>query len=67
MRPAADLGVKAAKGRTVDQMSLDVEGVVGGVDKMPDPQPDGCDEDETEEAVGGLVVTCGQSSAVFEL
>ena len=40
---------------------------LGGVDKVPDPQSDGCDEDEAEEAVGGLVVSGGQSSALFEL
>ena len=39
---------------------------LGGVDKVPDPQSDGCDEDEAEEAVGGLVVSGRQSSALFE-
>ena len=40
---------------------------LGGVDKVPDPEADGCDEDEAEEAVGGLVVSGCQSSAVFQL
>ena len=40
---------------------------LGGVDKVSDPQSDGCDDDEAEEAVGGLVVSGSQSSAVFEL
>jgi len=40
---------------------------LGRVDKVSDPQTDGCDEDEAEEAVGGLVVTGGQSAAVFQL
>jgi hypothetical protein len=40
---------------------------LGCVDKVPDPQSDGRDEDEAEEAVGGLVVAGGQPSAVFEL
>ena len=36
---------------------------LGGVDKVSDPQSDGCDDDEAEEAVGGLVVSGSQSSA----
>ena len=40
---------------------------LGGVDKVSDPQSDGCDEYEAEEAVGGFVISCGESSAVFEL
>jgi hypothetical protein len=34
---------------------------------MPDPQSDVFDEDEAEEAGGGLVLSGRQSSAVFEL
>ena len=41
--------------------------VLGGVDKVSDPQSDGCDQYEAEEAVGGLVISGGQPSAVFEL
>ena len=41
--------------------------MLGGVDKVSDPQSDGCDEDEAEEAVGGFVVSGRQSSALFEL
>ena len=37
------------------------------MDKVPDPLEDWRDEDETEEAVGGLVVSGRQSAAVFEL
>lgn len=40
---------------------------LGCVDKVSDPQSDGCDEDEAEEAVGGLVVSRRQSSTVFQL
>jgi hypothetical protein len=40
---------------------------LGRVDKMPDPQTDGRDEDEAEEAVGGFVIAGGQSAAVFQL
>ena len=40
---------------------------LGGVDKVGDPQSDGCDEDEAEEAVGGLVVSGSQPAAGFQL
>ena len=40
---------------------------LGSVDKMPDPQTGGCDKDEGDIAVGGLVVSGGQSAAVLEL
>jgi hypothetical protein len=40
---------------------------ISRVDKMPDPQSDVFDEDEAEEAGGGLVLSGRQSSAVFEL
>jgi hypothetical protein len=40
---------------------------LGPVDEVPHPQPDGGDEDEAEIAVGGLVVSGGQSAAVLEL
>jgi hypothetical protein len=42
-------------------------GGLGGVDEVPDPQSYGCDEDEAEEAVGGLVISGGESAAVLEL
>ena len=41
--------------------------MLGPVDEVPDPQTCGCDEDETEVAVGGLVVSGSQSAAVLEL
>ena len=50
-----------------DDKFLDLARELGGVDKVPDPETDGCDEDEAEEAVGGLVVSGCQSSAVFQL
>lgn len=40
---------------------------LGGVDKVPEPQSYGCDENEAEEAVGCLVVSGSQPSVVFEL
>ena len=40
---------------------------LGSVDEVPDPQSGGGDEDEADVAVGGLVVSGGQSSAVLEL
>ena len=39
---------------------------LGSVDEVPDPEPSGGDEDEADVAVGGLVVSGGQSAAVFE-
>ena len=41
--------------------------MLGSVDEVPDPQSGGGDEDEADEAVGGLVVAGGQSAAVLEL
>ena len=38
---------------------------LGSVDKVPDPQSECGDQAESEEAIGGLVVSCGQSAAVF--
>jgi len=39
---------------------------LGPVDEVTDPQSGRCDKDEAEVAVGGLVVSCGQSAAVLE-
>lgn len=40
---------------------------LGSVDEVPDPESGGSDKDEAEVAVGGLVVSGGQSAAVLEL
>ena len=40
---------------------------LGSVDEVPHPKTDGCDEYEADVAVGGLVVSSGQSAAVLEL
>ena len=40
---------------------------LGPVDEVPDPYSGGGDEDEADVAVGGLVVSGGQSAAVLEL
>jgi hypothetical protein len=42
-------------------------GTLGSVDEVPDPESGGSDKDEAEVAVGGLVVSGGQSAAVLEL
>jgi hypothetical protein len=40
---------------------------LGRVDKLSDPQSDGCNEDEAEKAIGGLVVSRRQPPTVFQL
>ncbi len=40
---------------------------LGHVDEVPCPQPYGSDKNEADIAVGGLVVSGGQSAAVLEL
>ena len=57
-----DLGDRSSLKMTDDGTLL-----LGGVDKVSDPHSDGGNEYEAEEAVGGLVVTGGQSAAVFQL
>ena len=42
-------------------------GFLGSVDEVPHPKTDGCDEYEADVAVGGLVVSSGESAAVLEL
>jgi hypothetical protein len=42
-------------------------GALGSVDEVPDPESGGSDKDEAEVAVGGLVVSGGQSATVLEL
>ena len=41
--------------------------VLGSVDEVPHPKTEGCNEYEADVAVGGLVVSSGQSAAVLEL
>ncbi|BDA83993.1 hypothetical protein Sa4125_15350 [Aureimonas sp. SA4125] len=61
MQRAGDVAASAITDERLDMLGL------GSVDKVSDPQSDGCHENEAEKAVCGLVVSRGQPPTVFQL